>query len=294
MNHDRQLIDTIKTKFARKSSAQLQEIVHADNQERWSPEAIAAAAEVLQDRMAGHGQEPEVAEEEPAPPPMPYDPSKVAFRTLGAFGLLAGFGAFPIYRVNYEGNADPDLPVPFGPKMAWLALETTDTKAVANALNLQETQDTTWADGIKAAHQGLVFVTPPLGDWTLAIGLALFPPQQVAWFVKPLLAPLSRQFGDAQYFCTHRDVELNGWARARKGRVLRGYAWLGDKGQNLWDEGPQTKEEVALGISNSPNEEFVMQLASVWSIDPTSLDQEFKESATGLRGSAPWAGGRPG
>jgi hypothetical protein len=84
MSQDRDLIDNIKMNFARKSSAQLQEIMGADNPERWSAEAIAAAGEVFQDRLAGRAQEPPVAEEEPAPSPYSYVPEEMAL------GVLAG------------------------------------------------------------------------------------------------------------------------------------------------------------------------------------------------------------
>jgi len=297
MSQDRHLIDTIKTHFARKSSAQLQEIVQAKHQDRWSPEAIAAADEVLQDRLAGRSEEPRVAEEEPSPPPCHYDPDLVALGFLG--GLPTGYLVIPSFRVEPAGN--PDLPVPFGAKMAWLALETRDTEAVATALGLREARAATWAEGIDAAYHSSVFVTPPLADWTLAVGTALFPPERAEAFVKPLLERLSRQFGDAQYFCTHRVVELHLWARALKGRLARGYGWLGEKGLTLWDEGGQTKEERALGFgsfdgrspaveqarnTNSilPDEGGVMQLASLWSIDPTTLDEQFKEPLLGLLG----------
>lgn len=36
-----------------------------------------------------------------------------------------------------------------------------------------------------------------------------------------------------------------------------------------------------------PNESAVMQLASLWSIDPTILDEQFKEPLTGILGT--WA-----
>jgi hypothetical protein len=214
MSPERQLVDTIKANFVRKSSAQLEEILRADDPGRWSPEAIAAAAEVLQDRLAGRGREPETAEEEPAPlpsPPVPY-----------GLGFIVGF--LPVFVLNglrfgdewaARDGDNADLPVSFGPKMAWLALDTTDTKAAATALGLQGARDATWAEGIEAAHQGSVFVTPPLADWTLAAGTALFPLDRADALVKPLLERLSRQFGDAQFFCTHRDVELYVWARAR-------------------------------------------------------------------------------
>ena len=63
MSQDRDLIDNIKMHFARKSSAQLREIMLVNNPERWSAEAIAAAGEVFNDRLAGRADEPHVAEE---------------------------------------------------------------------------------------------------------------------------------------------------------------------------------------------------------------------------------------
>jgi hypothetical protein len=168
----------------------------------------------------------------------------------------------------------------------------------------------------------------------LAVGAALFPLDRAEAFVKPLLERLSRQFADAQYFCTHQDFELHVWARARHGRLVRGYGWLGQKGLTLWDEGAQTKEERDLGIrsfdgqsphvgqAQGPNaatgimrpddritthaaaeqaqaEDFtlpegdnVMKLASLWSIDPTTLNEEYKEPLMGLLGYVAWARSR--
>ena len=75
---------------------------------------------------------------------------------------------------------------------------------------------------------------------------ALVPQDRVAVFIKPLLERLSEEFGEAQYFCTHRDAKLHCWARARQGRLIRGYGWLGQKGLTLWDEGEPTKAESPL------------------------------------------------
>jgi hypothetical protein len=300
--------------------------VRSDDPERWSPEAVAAAGEVLQDRAAGRAQEPEVPEEE-SPPPLHYDPDLLALGLLG--GLITGhliipyernvgapelpepLGLAPLRAAFFGADiaTDPDLPVPFGPNLAWLALDTTDTAIVGAALGLRETREATWAKGIDAAGQSSVFITPPLADWTLVVGTVLFPPDCAEAFVKPLLEQLSRQFGDAQYFCTRRDVELRVWARARQGRLVRGYGWLGEKGLTLWDEGRPTKEERDLGFGNVaarstairqapntdvtlPDEEGVMRLASFWSIDPTSLDEQFKEPVMGLLGEVPRADSR--
>jgi len=337
MSHNRDLIDTIKLNFARKSSAQLQEIVQAEDPARWSPEAVAAAGEILQDRAAGLAQEPEVAEEEPPPPPETPDPYSLALIVgLGTISAIANAATRALVNPeSYLRQGDPshaDQPVPFGPKVAWLALDTRETDAVASALGLRGVRTATWAEGIEAAHQLSVFVTPPLSDWTLAVGTALFPPDRAEAFVKRLLERLSRQFGDAQYFGTHRDVELHLWARARQGLLVRGYGWLGEKRLTLWDEGRLTKEERDLGFRFSarptdaartglyakderfakdgppplagpgdsgageegtvPDEGCVMQLASLWSIDPTILDEAFKEPVMGLLGSVGWADNR--
>ncbi len=311
MSLDRELVDTIKATFARRSSAHLQEVARSDDRERWSPEAVAAANEVLADRAAGRAEEPVVAEEEPPPPAVHYEPSDVAFAMLaGLFALGTGVGSggflFFVPRIPSRPAEAPDVPVRFGTQMAWVAVDSTDTRDVAAALGLREVRAATWADGIKAAYQSSVFVTPPLGDWTLAVGTAFFPPDRPEPFVKLLLEPLSARFGEAQYFCTHRDIELHLWARARNAQVVRGFGWLGQKRLTLWDEGKPTRAERDLRIQPAddriaaapgagrtdvtvPSEEAVTRLASLWSIDPTSLDYLMSEPATGLLGTAAWA-----
>jgi hypothetical protein len=200
----------------------------------------------------------------------------------------------------------PDLPVPFGPRMAWLALDTGDTEAVAAALGLRGAKGASWADGIEAAHKGGLFVTPPLADWTLVAGTPLFPPERADAFVRLLLEGLSRQFQEAQYFCSHRDAGLHIYGRARKGHMVRGYGWYGQKGAVVWEEGRLTNEERDLGFNffdgrpeavaqaqhgnaSFLDEEAVMQLAALWSIDPTTLDASFREPVAGLLGKAPWS-----
>ncbi len=98
---------------------------------------------------------------------------------------------------------------------------------MAAALELVETQATTWAEGVVAAYHGSVFVTPPVGDWTLALSTAFLPQAFASAALKALLERLSRAFGEAQYFCTHADIDLHAWSRACEGRLVRGYGWLG-------------------------------------------------------------------
>jgi hypothetical protein len=294
MSHDPSLVETIKTHFAWKSSAQLRAIVQANDDEQWSTEAIAAARELLLDREAGRAQEPLVVDEEPTPPSSGHAINSVAAVTgLNLLTLPLGFFVIPTNRAYLDDPIARDRPVPFGPGVAWLALATLDAAGVTSALGLRGIREATWVEGIDAAYRSSVFVTPPLADWTLAVGTALFPPDPPVAFIKPLVERLSLQFGDAQYFCTHRDVGLHIWARARGGRLVRGYGWLGDKGLTFWDEGAQTKEERKLGFqfddarsatNGAPDENCVMQVAFLWSIDPTSLDEQYKEPLMGALG----------
>ncbi len=296
MSHDRELVDAIKAHFARRTMAQLQAIAGGDGGDRWSPEAVVAAREVLRDRLAGLAEEPQAPEEDESPE-YHYDPEHGDLGILA--GLLTGFIVVPYTRRSER----PDFPVPFGPKMAWLAMATTDTSAAATALGLRQAADASWGKGVEAAHRGSVFVTPPVGDWTLAAGTPLFqPPDGTAAAIKPLLEHLGGRFADAQYFCNHRGVEIYVWARARRGRLVRGYGWLGARGRTLWEEGPTTKEEGALGLradGGQPprvdqgdgedlapvSEDWLFQLACYWSIDPTTLGREFHEPVSGLLGT---------
>jgi hypothetical protein len=196
----------------------------------------------------------------------------------------------PINRTYDEDAVAMDMPVPFGSKIAWLALDTTDTEAAASALGLQEARTATWKEGIEAAYRSAVFVTPPVGQWTLVVSSALLPPDPPAPFVKPLLERFSRQFRNAQYFCSHQVVEMHVWARARAGRLVRGFAWLGESKRIIWDEGGPTPEERELGFQFSsaqtaPEENSVMQLAYLWSIDPTALNEQYKEPVLGILGN---------
>ncbi len=297
MSHDLRLIDAIKANFARKSVAQLREIAGETDRDRWSPDAVAAANEVLQDRLAGRALEPDAPEADEEPSEFIYEPDAVELGVLA--GLLMGVVIVP-YRRRVEA---PDLPVPFGRKMAWLSLATTDTAAVAAALPLRDATEATWGDGVEAAHAGAVYVTPPVGEWTLVAGTPLFQtPETAEGIVRPLLERLSRQFGEVQYFCHHDGVGLSVWARALEGRLLRGYGWLGARNLTLWEAGTATDEEAALGFRFDPGqppqveegetgdlapfpEDGVLQLAHLWSIDPTSLDEYLKEPGSGLLGT---------
>ncbi|MFI6784838.1 hypothetical protein [Micromonospora sp. NPDC050276] len=175
----------------------------------------------------------------------------------------------------------------FGYKLQWLAVRDRDADAVAAALNLSRPTPANWRDAVAAAYDdhGHWLLTPPLDHWTLAASRDVPVPEDdrfAAW-----LAALSLLLGEVQYFGTHRVVEYHGWGRARDGSVERAFAYLGERGEVLFDLGERTVEEQALGVGTAydedepwdddetslwPDEETVLTIAGQWSIDPRTLE----------------------
>ncbi|SFQ82270.1 hypothetical protein [Hymenobacter arizonensis] len=187
----------------------------------------------------------------------------------------------------------PDGPEGFGYKMAWIAVRTTDTAALLQALPVDQLQRCTWQQGVAGAYGPSVFVTPAVGAWTLVAGTSLpFLDRPAAvQAAQALLLPLSRTFGEAQYFSSHRVVEAHGWMKAVDGQLVRAYAHVGDQGETVVASGTRTAAEPVTLVNTlsaaaqrdaayrerpdvtSPDEELVMQVAGRWSVDPTTLEE---------------------
>jgi hypothetical protein len=106
-----------------------------------------------------------------------------------------------------------------------------------------------------------------------------------------LYKQISLEFGEAQFFCTHRVIEYQCWMKASNGIILRVYSYLGESGKNIEIEGEPTEVEQPLNLVNTlsshaegenyferedltwPDEDLVMKIAGNWSIDPTQLDK---------------------
>jgi len=133
--------------------------------------------------------------------------------------------------------------------MAWLAVDSPDTAAVVRAVGLRDSGEATWAEGWRRRTAGRC-TSPhrrPSGRWRW---YPLFrPPDALAATVKPLVRSLSRQFGDAHYYCSHRDIGLYAWARASGGKLVRGYGGSARKARRCGMRGnrPRTNTPSASG-----------------------------------------------
>jgi hypothetical protein len=204
-----------------------------------------------------------------------------------------------------SASPQPDTPQPFGYKQTWLTVASTDTPAVARAFNLRDTQPCTWRQGIQLDSPDHLFVSPPVHDWIFVIGqpVTVADEHLLSQQLAPLLNRLSVQFGIAHYFSTHRVVEYHCWARSEKGTLVRGYAYLGERGETLWDEGaPSTETDLGLAFFDErspeaassaywdrtdlqfPDEACVMRMARRWCLAPVDLTPDHSPPALGVRG----------
>ena len=119
---------------------------------------------------------------------------------------------------------------------------------------------------------------------------------------EPKTQVLSRQFGEAQYFASMRVSSAYAWAQLRNGEVICLFD-SGD-GKEPRREGferelesvvrlrfvdgrpPDSKgaNEAAHGQTPFPDEEDVLRVASIWSIDPMKLNEYPEADASGLIG----------
>ena len=170
----------------------------------------------------------------------------------------------------------------FGYKTAWFAVRSSNADAVIRALRLTNPVPAEAQAAITLAYDdgssdlsGKVFVTPPLGGWTLAtstgfLAVADAQPSQLTDLVARISAELATE---VQFFATHRIVEAHLWARAINGQISRAHLYVGESGETQMDVGEPTPEEVALGLNlRDPNEEDVMSVAGKWSVNPSLLD----------------------
>lgn len=207
-------------------------------------------------------------------------------------------------------DSTPDTPKSFGYKTSWLAIRTETPKSVIEALSLEQVQPANWHTGIAAAYQTGIFVSPSVAGWVLVVSCDIpdlgSSSDPDCW--GKALTPLARGFSALQYFSTHRVVEYQAWARFANGELTRAYAWLGEAGETLIDFGNPTDEEIDLGHDffdsrspdadsegywdredlSAPRETDVMNLAGMWSVDPTELEERTEEGLGWYSNSLPF------
>ncbi len=198
--------------------------------------------------------------------------------------------------IGKQPEALLDIPVNFGYKCMWIAVKTNDKEKIAQLLGLKNTHPQNWKTGIEDAYSGKIFITPQVGEWTLIVGNGLAGKNSKseldeAHSYEEKIIKLSKEFGEAQFFATHRVTEYHVWAKAIKGKIVRFYSFIGERGENILVEGEPTSAEKRYNLINTfskeaedekyfettdlvfPEESLVMKIAANWSVDPTTLEE---------------------
>lgn len=191
-----------------------------------------------------------------------------------------------------DGSEKKDTPVNFGYNMNWLAIKSTEKNKIFQLLKLKIDKEVTWQKGIETIYTTQkLFVSPSVGKWTIIAGneLPYGDTKDSVEKIKNLLIDLSKEFGEAYFFGTHRIVELQSWIKAKEGKIERVYSYIGESMQTIASKGELVAVEKKVNLFNSlskeaqgdsyferedifyPDEEFVMRMAEYWSINPTKL-----------------------
>lgn len=234
----------------------------------------------------------------------------------GVKRLLALLSFVVIKTVAYAATQNYDIqpakPEDFGYKINWFAVKSTDSKAVAMALQLDDGVHANWPAGVAAAYsdnnEKSIFVSPSTHGWVLVIGSSL--PYPVANSNKKdelaigkkfniLLSRLTSHFEEVQFFGSHRVVGFVSWVRAINGHSIREFSFA--DGTVYANSGAHTEAETELHIpdisnllpdaaadrllsenSHIPDEDDVIKLVGLWSIDPGKLSHNAASTDVGL------------
>lgn len=188
----------------------------------------------------------------------------------------------------------------FGYKMGWFAIRNASRDKILSALGLTIIEEIGWDEGIDTIHSEydeIVFVTPPVNDWTFVVGQWTADPgeKDSVHDIEKLITNLSMQFEEVQAFATYHVVEYHHWMLAKNGLLVRSFAYLGESGEVLTNKGELTQieksydwdqldesewlpdEETGMEELDEdvwfPNEETVMEIAGSWSINPTTFEE---------------------
>jgi hypothetical protein len=181
----------------------------------------------------------------------------------------------------------------------WLAIRDSHPHEVQAALRLHNPTPCSWEEGLSAAHEQKLFISPPVGGWTLVMGASLPDPAEDVDACFHFVRELSEKLGQVQLFGFNRGLQHHAWVQAEQGAILRAYAWAG---RTLWNQGPLTEAERDLGLTCleygeipehvpcgqphglAANTERVTLLAARWSVNPSAIDLRFVKAGNGIAG----------
>ena len=181
----------------------------------------------------------------------------------------------------------------------WLAVRCGNPLVVQAALGLNRPIPCSWEEGLTAAHEQKLFISPSVNGWVLVFGSALPDPADDVDKCFKFVLEVTRKLGQVQLFSYNRVVSYHSWVQADQGRILRAYAWAG---KTVWNQGTPTRAESELGLTcydysePAPRQTFAQSdpvalntdrvplLAARWSLDPAAIDSRALRQSHGITG----------
>lgn len=185
-------------------------------------------------------------------------------------------------------EAEPDYPVSFGYKCNWLCVKANSSEEVIEKLGLKDAKPSNWDMGMEMAYNGYRFVSPVLDGYVLVVNIG---ENNISTGSTEILDEMAKKFPELQYYSTNRVTDYHVWVKYADGNMVRGYGFCGDKGIVILNRGDVTPEEEKLGFTNLlpdheknwedytlPDEEYVLEIAAAWGIDPSFADKDYPKS----------------
>lgn len=193
-----------------------------------------------------------------------------------------------------DGILIPEAPIPFGSRMAWLAIPGFKPSEVIAMLRLGNVQSANWTLGLTQAYadNNQVFVSPSLGGWVLVIGKTLWQKADMNRSAEniPWLKDIARRFGNVCFFSTMKGLGNHGWIGIRDGQIARAYGYSGELEELIWFVGEPTEEEEIINPAFVdevqeryqpgfrpviPDEKLVLAMAAAWSVDTSFKKRQY-------------------
>lgn len=158
----------------------------------------------------------------------------------------------------------------------WIAVESSDINAVAEALGLENCQQGGLED-LNAATNTFIFPSQNKSGWMLVIheweprGSS----EEYLNAIEQVVSSLSQRFGNAQSFASYEDhIVYVHWIAAQNGELVRSFARASETSLSR-DFGEVTEEEQVIdwaGEELFPGMREVIKTAKRWSVEPIYTD----------------------
>lgn len=201
------------------------------------------------------------------------------------------FYDFQKEKIEFFVDKSRVKPKTFGRKIDWIAVKSNNHEEVVKEFRKPEKKSykTNLENGVYGAYASNIFIYPPINNWVLVIHpeITLNKDEQFEY-----LKNLSNKYDEVQFYGNFRGVGYSAWMKFKNGKTERAFS-VAD-GKIYRNEGSLTEleekiieREIQLATDDEElnwkkgegrllclsDEEYVLEIAENWSINPDKLDK---------------------